>query len=157
MFLYDIFSPEFVKLDMDAVDKEDAFEELIDQLCQTIGSRVREDVLTALRLREAQMSTGILPGIGVPHGETSAIDRVYGVLGVSRRGIDYEALDGKPVYLLFMLMAPPRDAEKHLGMLQRLAELLQDPGFSADLTAQSTPQQVSAMIKKHEEILIALD
>jgi PTS system fructose-specific IIC component/PTS system nitrogen regulatory IIA component len=55
------------------------------------------------------------------------VDKVYGVLGVSKRGVDYDALDGEPVYLLFLMLAPQKESEKHLRLLKRLAEHFGQP------------------------------
>ncbi|MDR2079960.1 MAG: PTS sugar transporter subunit IIA [Treponema sp.] len=157
MFLYEIFSPEFIKVGLEAEDKEEAFEELVDHFCQGAKLNAREEILTAVREREAKMSTGIQKGIAIPHGKTNAVERVHGVLGVSKKGIDYDALDGQPVYLVFMMLAPQSDTEKHLRLLKRVAELLDNPQFYTDLVAQNDVQGAYRVIKKYEEILITLD
>jgi len=136
MLLRDVFPPQFIKVNLEAEDKDEAFEEMVDHFCQASNSRAREEILESLRLRETKMSTGIQKGIAIPHGKTNAVDAVRGVLGISRDGVDYDALDGEPVYLLFMLIAPDKDSEQHLRILQRLAELLGNPEFSQDLQAQ---------------------
>ncbi|MDR1506055.1 MAG: PTS sugar transporter subunit IIA [Treponema sp.] len=157
MLLSELFPPEFIKIGLEAEDKDEAFEELADAFCQASRLNIREDILEAVRERERKMSTGIQKGIAIPHGKTGAIDRVYGILGVSKRGIDYDALDGEPVYLLFMVVGPQSRAEKHLRILKRLAELLENPQFFTDLAAQNDSSQASAVIKKYENILTALD
>jgi PTS system fructose-specific IIC component/PTS system nitrogen regulatory IIA component len=157
MFLYDVFSPEFIKVGLEAEDKEEAFEELVNHFCQSAKSDAREEILNAVRERESKMSTGIQKGIAIPHGKTNAVDRVFGVLGISRKGIDYDALDGQPVYLVFMMLAPQSDTEKHLRLLKRVAELLDNPSFYTDLVAQNDAQGAYGVIKKYEDILIALD
>jgi PTS system fructose-specific IIC component/PTS system nitrogen regulatory IIA component len=155
MFLHDVFPAKFIKLDLEAEDKEEAFEEMVDHFCQVERSKAREEILEALREREAKMSTGIRKGIAVPHGKISAMDQVYGVLGISRKGIDYDALDGEPVYLLFMILAPPGDSERHLRILKRLAELLENPQFYMELLAQRDPQGAHGVICKYEDIFNA--
>lgn len=157
MFLNELFPPEFVKIGLEAEDKDEVFEELVDAFCHAAKLNVREEVLDALRERERKMSTGIQKGIAVPHGKTSAVDRVYAMLGISKRGIDYEALDGEPVYLLFMVLAPQSGTEKHLRVLKRLAELLDNPRFFTELAAQTDPVQASDIIKKYESILTAVN
>ena len=157
MLLRDVFPPQFIKVNMEAEDKDEAFEEMVDYFCQAAKSHAREEILEALRMREAKMSTGIQKGIAIPHGNTNAVDTVCGVLGISRNGIDYDALDGEPVYLLFMLIAPDKDSEKHLRILQRVAELLGNPQFSLDLQAQKDQQSAYKIICKYEDMLIALD
>ena len=157
MFLYDLFPPEFIKVDLEAEDKEEAFEELVDHFCQASHVNIREDILDALRKREAKMSTGIQKGIAIPHGKTSAVNSVRGVVGISKKGIDYDALDGEPVYLLFMMIAPPDEAEMQLRILKRLAELLENPRFVIELQAQSDAAGAYKVIQKYENILMALD
>jgi PTS system fructose-specific IIC component/PTS system nitrogen regulatory IIA component len=157
MFLHDVFPPQFIKVNLEAEDKDEAFEEMVDHFCQAAKSHAREEILEAIKAREAKMSTGIQKGIAVPHGNTNALDTVRGVLGISMNGIDYDALDGEPVYLLFMLIAPDKDSEKHLRILQRLAELLGNPQFSQDLQAQKDPQGAYKVICKYEDMLIAVD
>jgi PTS system fructose-specific IIC component/PTS system nitrogen regulatory IIA component len=157
MLLGELFPPEFIKIGLEAEDKDEAFEELADAFCHAARLKIREEVLDAVRERERKMSTGIQKGIAIPHGKTDAVDRVCGMLGISRKGIDYDALDGEPVYLLFMVLGPQSSTEKHLGVLKRLAELLQNPQFFTDLASQTDPVQAGVIIKKYENILTALD
>ncbi|MDR2158684.1 MAG: PTS sugar transporter subunit IIA [Treponema sp.] len=157
MFLYEVFPPELIKIGLEAEDKDEVFEELVDHFCQVKKSGAREEILEALREREAKMSTGIHKGIAIPHGKTNAIETLQGVLGISKKGIDYDALDGQSVYLLFMLMAPQKDSEKHLRLLKRLAGLLDNPQFYTDLVAQSDTQGANGVIKKYEDIFLAAE
>jgi PTS system fructose-specific IIC component/PTS system nitrogen regulatory IIA component len=157
MFLHEMFSPEFIKFDLEAEDKDEAFEELVDYFCQVEKTNAREEILEALHEREAKMSTGIHKGIAIPHGKTNAVEAMRGVLGISRKGIDYDALDGEPVYLLFMIVAPQKDSEKHLRILKRLAELLENPQFYIDLQTQKDSQGAYKVICKYEDVLTALD
>jgi len=157
MFLRDVFTPQLIKVNLEAEDKDEAFEEMVDHFCQVTKSHAREEILSSLKLREAKMSTGIQKGIAIPHGTTNAADTVRGVLGISQDGIDYDALDGEPVFLLFMLIAPEKDSEKHLRILQRLAELLGNPQFSQDLQTQRDQQGAYKIICKYEDMLFTAD
>jgi PTS system fructose-specific IIC component/PTS system nitrogen regulatory IIA component len=155
MFLYEAFPPELIKIELEAEDKDEAFEELVDYFCQIKKTSVREEILDALWERESKMSTGIKKGIAIPHGKTPAVETACGILGISKKGIDYDALDGQPVYLLFMLLAPEADSEEHLRVLKRLAELLNNPQFHTELQVQSDPQSANRIIKKYEDIYVA--
>lgn len=157
MLLHETFPPDLIKVGLEAQDKDEAFEELVDLFCQATGNGAREEILESVCNRESKMSTGIKKGIAIPHGKTNAVDRVYGVLGISKKGIDYEALDGEPVYLLFLMLAPQKDSEKHLRLLKRLAELLDNPQFYTDLVAQKDAASAHNVIRKYEDVLIALD
>jgi PTS system fructose-specific IIC component/PTS system nitrogen regulatory IIA component len=100
------------------------------------------------------MSTGIKKGIAIPHAKTNAVDRIYGILGISKKGIDYDALDGQNVYLFFMVIIPPDDSGIQIRLLKRLAELLNNPQFYTELVAQNDPQSANGVIRKYEDIYI---
>ena len=157
MFLYEMFPPKRIKIGLDADDKDEVFEEMTDLFCRVENSNMRQEILDAIHKRESKMSTGIHKGIAVPHGQTNVLQDMHGILGISRKGIDYDALDGQPVYILFMLLSPQKDAEMHLRLLKRLAGLLDNPQFYADLVAQTDSQGAYGVIKKYEEMFIASD
>ena len=157
MFLYEAFPPALIKVGLEADDKDEAFEEMVDRFCQVLKSDSREEILEALMERESKMSTGIHKGIAIPHGRTNAVKDVHGIVGISKKGIDYDALDGKPVYILFMLFAPLSDSGEYLRLLKRLAVLLDNSEFYAELLAQNDSQSANAIIRKYEDIYIALE
>ena len=153
MFLYDVFPPEFIKIGIEAENKDEVFEELVDYFCQTQKSDARREILDVVLLRESKMSTGIAKGLAIPHGITDAVKAIHGILGISKKGIDYDSLDGEPVNLVFMLLAPKTFTEKYLRLLMRLAELLEIPEFFRDLLAQKDSRSANQIIKKYENIL----
>ena len=153
MILQDVLLPEFIKVDMEAEDKDEAFEELVAYYCQADKSNAYDDILNALFNREAKMSTGVRKGIAVPHGKTGAVETLRGVLGISQKGIQYDSLDGEPVYLLFMIISPLEDSEKYLRLLKHLAELMEIPQFQVELQSQNDPQSAFKVIRKFEEML----
>ena len=158
MFLRDVFQPEFIKVNLESEDKDEVFEEMVDHFCHAGKTNAKRAViLEAIRKREAKMSTGIQKGIAIPHATSDAVDKVSGVLGVSRKGIDYDALDGEPVYLLFMVIAPPTDTEEHLRTLKHLAESLENPQFCDDLQSQKDSRGVYKIICNFEDTLTALE
>jgi nitrogen PTS system EIIA component len=155
MLLQDLFPPDRIKLNLESSDKDEAFEELVDVFVRSTGLDVREEALRAIRDREAKMSTGIKHGIAIPHGQTRAVEGTFGVLGISVKGIDYEALDGDPVYLLFLIVSPEKNTEEHLRLLKRLTILLDNPQFYQDLSQAQEPGAVSGMIRKYENMLMS--
>ena len=155
MLLYDVFSQDKIIIGLESENKDEVFEELIDKICQIYKNCNREELLMALWERENKMSTGIQKGIAIPHGKTSSLNGVCGVLGISKKGIDYDALDGQPVYIIFMLLAPKSDSEEHLRLLKRLAELLDNHEFYTDLLTQKDPRAANLIIKKYEDIYIS--
>jgi PTS system fructose-specific IIC component/PTS system nitrogen regulatory IIA component len=153
MLLQDVMLPRFIKVELEAEDKDEAFKELVAHYCQSYNPDAYDDILSAIQRREAKMSTGIHKGIAIPHGKTNAVKTLRGVLGISQKGVQYDALDGEPVYLLFMIISPLEDSEKYLRLLKHLAELMEIPRFQAELQAQNDPQDAYTVICKFEEML----
>jgi PTS system fructose-specific IIC component/PTS system nitrogen regulatory IIA component len=151
MLLSQVYRPALIKADLEARDKDEVFEEMVDLFCTTTKNPHREEILKSLHDREAKMSTGIEHGIAIPHGKTNAVDNMHGVLGISRSGIDYDSLDGKPVYLVMMILAPPVQAEQHLHLLQRMAEVLRNRDFYDEVMACSSSDEIWQVLKKYEE------
>jgi PTS system fructose-specific IIC component/PTS system nitrogen regulatory IIA component len=154
MFLKDIYQPKFIKINMEAEDKEEAFEELVNHFCGAAGIKDRQSILKAIWEREAKMSTGIKTGIAIPHGKINVADRICGALGISRKGIDYDALDGNPVHLVFLILTPEKDSETHLRLLKRLSALLDNSWFYTELAMSPSAKGAYETVKKYEDILV---
>ncbi|MCL2721472.1 MAG: PTS sugar transporter subunit IIA [Treponema sp.] len=155
MILQNVLLPQFIKVNLEADNKDQAFDELVAFYCNADKSKAYNEIHKAVVAREAKMSTGISKGIAVPHGRTNSVNSLRGVLGISQKGVDYDALDGEPVYLLFMLISPLDDSEKYLRLLQHLAKLMDVPQFQTELQAQTDPQEAYNIIKKYEEIFFS--
>ncbi len=107
---------------MKAKTKDEALQELIEPL--NLSEERKKVVLEALRKREAIGSTGIGHGIAIPHTRSVVLDSVSLVVGRSKEGVDFDALDGKPVHLFFLLVAPPNDpGTKYLITLGEVARM----------------------------------
>lgn len=85
-----------------------------------------EALCRTLEEREQLASTAIGDGIAIPHGKLDNIDRLVGVLGRSPTGLDFDSIDGKPTYIVFLLVAPTHSAGDHLQALARLSRLFRD-------------------------------
>ena len=142
MILEKVFSPETVILNLGSTDKDELFEEMVEAIVRIHPELDRAQALQALRERESKMSTGIMHGIAVPHGNCATARDVIGAIGISRAGIDYESLDKAPVNLVFLILCNPEQPEMHLSVLKELASVLQNPGFVADVMEKKTAQEV---------------
>ncbi len=157
MLLQELFVPARIKCHMEAEDKSEAFEELVDLLVTSYGLDCRDEILDAINRREAKMSTGIKRGIAIPHAKTSFTSGVIGVLGISDRGIDYESLDGEPVRMLFLLVSSEADAGTHLAVLKKIAVLVENPDFFRDACAAGDSEKAGKVLRGYEEILDSHD
>jgi len=157
ILLQDLFTPPRIKTNLEADDKDEVFEELVDLLVNQYRLECRDEILDAIRRREEKMSTGIKRGIAIPHAKTGLTKGIIGVIGVSPRGIDYEALDGEPVHLLFLLVSSEEDAGAHLAVLKKIALLVDSSSFYEEAIGAREPDALHRVLRKHEEILDAQD
>ncbi len=78
-------------------------------------------------------STGIGDGVAIPHGKLKGMENILCAFGRSKEGLDFDAVDGKPVHIFFLLLAPEDSASLHLKMLSRISKVLRDPSFRKNL------------------------
>ncbi len=149
MNLGDILSPEVVKTEMQATNRWEAIDELIDLLVAVgkIKSEHREAIVAVVKKRETSMSTGIGFGIGIPHASTDLISEVVGAFGRSKRGINFDALDNQPVNLVMLFLVPQGQFQKHLHTLAKIAKLLHRKEFRQALEAAPNTETVLQIIR----------
>ncbi|MBI4430548.1 MAG: PTS sugar transporter subunit IIA [Candidatus Omnitrophica bacterium] len=153
MTIKEILDPKAVKVDLEAMDKKGVLGELVDVLTEVHGTADKKTILRTLMDRENLGSTGIGQGIAIPHGKTESAKNLIAVFGISKKGVNFDALDGEPVYVFFLLLAPKEAAGPHLKALARISRLLRDSYFCKQLRAAKTAQQVHDMLLAEEEKL----
>lgn len=153
MVLGSVFSRDLIKVDLASEDKEEAFEELVDLYVSRNPSASRTKLLDALKSREDKLSTGIKSGFALPHAQTDQVESVSGLIGISPSGIDYDSLDGKPVYVIFMLFSSSEACALHLRALKRLSYLIDDPDFYRTIMSLKDPDSVYAAMCRYEDVL----
>jgi len=131
MDLEDFFGPKPIVIDLRAENRWEAIDELINHLVATrrIKPEHEDAIAAAVKKRESSMSTGIGFGIGIPHASTDLICEVVGAVGRSRKGIQFDALDGQLVTLVFLFLIPQGQFQKHLHTVAGLAKLLHREDF----------------------------
>jgi len=139
-----------IKLDMQSTEKEDALKELVELLAEVKDIGDKKVILKALVERESLGSTGIGQGIAIPHGKTDKLKEIVAVLGISRGGVNFEALDGEAVYLFFLLVAPKENPGPHLKALAQISRLLRDSFFCELIKRCQTAEEVYELIQKEE-------
>ncbi|MFT8362479.1 MAG: fructose-specific PTS transporter subunit EIIC [Sporolactobacillus sp.] len=142
MKITDLMIERAMVMDMQASSKEAAIDELIASLEK--NGRINDRVLFKQMIlkREAESSTGIGEGIAMPHAKTKAVNEATVIFGRSKKGVDYEALDGKPSHLFFMIAAPEGAANTHLQTLAALSRLLIDQEFVDQVKNAATAADV---------------
>lgn len=152
MLLTDLLSPQRIRIPLVSDTKADLLRELVDLAIAGVEVKDSEDVLRAVQDREEVLSTGIGSGVAIPHGKSSSVQELVLAAGVARDGVDFEALDGQPVQLFFLLVGPDSSAGQHVKALSRISRLLRRDTFRERLVAASDPQEFYAILSEAESL-----
>lgn len=152
MKIADFLHDRAVSADLKAVDKVGVVKELVGLLVGA-GCIRRDDQQTlveTLLSREELGSTGIGQGVGIPHGKSDAVKELIAAFGRSVAGVDFDSLDGEPVHLFFLLVAPTASAGPHLKALARISRLLKDKYFREALKSAKDDKEIVCIIKEED-------
>jgi len=153
MKIMDFLCEDAVTVDMRSVDKNEAIKELVDQLI-VAGELEKKDkakVVELLVAREALGSTAIGHNVGIPHAKTDCVEDLVAAFGLSRKGVDFDSLDGEPVYLFFLLLAPQDSAGPHLKALARISRLIKDKYFRDLLRQAKGSEDIVGIIEGEDD------
>lgn len=151
MDLGDILTKEQIITDLQATDRWQAIDELINNLVATgrIKAEHHDAIAAVVKKRESSMSTGIGFGIGIPHASTDLIYEVVGSLGRSKKGVNFDALDNQPVNLVMLFLVPQGQFQKHLHTLANIAKLLHKAEFRQALEQAPDSEAMLKIIREH--------
>lgn len=151
MRITDLLKKDTIIMDLSAADKASVIDELVAKLDQAGRLNDRAAYKEAILAREAQSTTGVGEGIAIPHAKTAAVKTPAVAFGRAKNGIDYEALDGQPSNLFFMIAAPDGANEAHLETLSSLSGFLMDPAFRDVLLNARTEQDIIDAFESRED------
>ena len=153
MQIMDFLSKKAILMDIKSSKKEDVIKELVDALVNAgeIEKRHRNKLIDALMVREALGSTAIGQGIAIPHAKCDCVDNLVAAFGLSKKGIDFDSLDGELAYIFFLLVAPQDSAGPHLKALARISRLLKDKYFRDTLRGCEDEKSVIKVIAQEDE------
>src|SRR5579859_7077518 len=151
MNLGDILGPDNILPELQAANRWEAIEELINNLVTSgkIKPEHRDAIAAVVKKRETSMSTGIGFGIGIPHASTDLIYEVVGALGRSKPGVNFDALDNQPVKLVMLFLVPQGQFQKHLHTLANIAKLLHKADFRLALEQAPDAEAMLNIIKEY--------
>jgi fructose-specific phosphotransferase system IIA component len=153
MRLIDILKPENIKVPLEAHTKTEAISELVSLLAKNGSVTDAKKVLDAVLERESTRTTGIGNGLAIPHGKCTGTKDLVMAIGKAGTPIDFQAIDGRPVTLIWLLTSPPDKTGPHIHALARISRLMTIDKFRAALTAAQTADEVYNAIMKQEESL----
>jgi PTS system nitrogen regulatory IIA component len=150
MKILEVLPKEAIIANLKAKDKKGILEELVMPITQTTNLN-REDLVRVLMERERLGTTGIGGGIGIPHGKLKELDSLILGFGLSRRGVDFESMDGRPTHIFFLLLTPENSTNLHLRVLARISKILKHEPFKERLLNAADSDEIYAVIQDEDD------
>lgn len=132
-------------------EKDDVINKLIDSLSDQIDADILRNIRTAVFEREAIMSTGVGKGLAIPHGKCKGLKKTFAAFALLKEPIDYDAIDGNPVSMVFLLVGPESQNSTHIKMLSRISRLMNNNEFRQQLLDSQSPDDVQRLFEHEEE------
>jgi len=151
MKLSELIDEDYILPELKAKDKKGVLEELVDALVRRKPSIDKKTLVKVLLERERLGSTGIGDGVAIPHGKFHGITQPIISFGRSRKGLDFESMDGEPVFLFFLLVAPENSASIHLKALAKIAKILKNSAFRKALMEAPSKKELYQTIIQNDE------
>ncbi|MDX1637171.1 MAG: PTS sugar transporter subunit IIA [Balneolaceae bacterium] len=152
MKIVSLLQSEHVIPNLEAKDKLEVLNKLVDTLRTKVGEQEFEAIRDAVLEREKIMSTGVGKGLAIPHGKAEGINDNYASFAILRDPIDYDAVDGQPVKLVFLLVGPQSSNNMHIKMLSRISRLMNNSDFRDRLTACETGDEIIEVFEEEEKV-----
>jgi mannitol/fructose-specific phosphotransferase system IIA component (Ntr-type) len=150
VLLSQMLTPDRVRVPLRSTTKDELLDELVDVLCTAGDVRNPEPVLGAVRERERVLSTGVGSGVAIPHGKSNAVPGLAMAAGVTAAPVDFDALDGDPVRLFFLLVGPDSAAADHVKALSRISRLVRREAFRDRLAGARSAEEFVAIVAEAE-------
>jgi PTS system nitrogen regulatory IIA component len=153
MKIIDMLKTDYILEELKSGNKRDVLKELVGSFMKIHQKLDSEATLNVLFEREKLGSTGIGEGIAIPHGKITGLDQLILSFGRSAVGIDFDAMDGKPVHLFFLLIAPENSAGQHLKTLAKISKMLKDGVFKTKLMAAKSKDELYKIIANQDDLI----
>ncbi|MCC6423614.1 MAG: PTS sugar transporter subunit IIA [Phycisphaerales bacterium] len=153
MRLIEILKPQDIKVPLQATQKTEAITELVNLLAANGQLLDAKKVLDSVLDREATRTTGIGNGLAIPHGKSNGTANLVMAIGKAATPIDFQAIDGRPVTLIWLLSSPPDKTGPHIHALARISRLMTIDKFRQQLSSAANSQEVFDIISQQENAL----
>lgn len=150
MKILDVLQREAILDDLKSQTKKGIIEELVVPVAR-IARVNQEELVRVLMERERLGSTGIGGGIGIPHGKLKDLDSLVLGFGLSRKGADFESIDGQPTHIFFILVTPENSTGLHLKLLARISRVLKNDPLKDRLMHAADADEIFSIIEEDDE------
>jgi len=148
--LEDIIDQDLILILDTVEDKTTLFKKMVDT---TLGKGLvmtREPILHEIEKREELESTGVIEGVAIPHARTEAVKDLLMVIAIIKEGMDFQSLDGKPVHIVFLIVAPEEARRKYIQVLARISRMCRQDDFRQKLRNAESPEAVYQLIEEFD-------
>jgi mannitol/fructose-specific phosphotransferase system IIA component (Ntr-type) len=157
MKLSELIVADAVIPSLESQERDEVIKELMDGLIAAGGAdaALRDDLVRKVLDREKMSSTGFGRGVAVPHVKHPSLERLVAAVGLSEKGVDFNALDKQPVYSIFLLLSPEDRPEEHLQAMETIFKNLRKDTFRRFLRQASTTEEVMTLLAEADDQLLA--
>ncbi|MDP2652631.1 MAG: PTS sugar transporter subunit IIA [Candidatus Omnitrophota bacterium] len=152
MKISEFLNSKAISSDLQSTTKKEVIEEMVGLLIDSgaVEKKIKAKLIDILMAREALGSTAIGQGIAIPHGKCEHVSKLTAALGVTKKGVNFDSLDGEPAYIFFLLIAPIDSAGPHLKALARISRLLKDKYFRDNLRTAKDEKMILKLISQED-------
>ena len=156
MKLSELVVEQAVVAELAGQERDDVIAELVDAVIASgkIDASLRDHLIGRVLDREKMSSTGFGRGVAVPHVKHPSIDQLVATVGLSHKGVDFNALDKQPVYSIFLLLSPEGRPEEHLQAMETIFKNLRKDTFRRFLRQSNSPEHVMNLLKEADDQLL---
>lgn len=151
MHIVSLLNEQTVLPDLKASNKKEALDELISSLSEQVDEQERKAIRKAVFEREKIMSTGVGKGLAIPHGKADDISDNYAAFALLSEAIEYDAIDGEPVNMIFLLVGPQSSNRFHIKMLSRISRLMNNNTFREKLANSLSAEEIIEIFSEEEK------
>ncbi|MEE2907315.1 MAG: PTS sugar transporter subunit IIA [Planctomycetota bacterium] len=150
MKLLEIIVTDAIEPNLEASSRDDAISTLVDRLIEAkaVKMDLRDEFIKSIIKREKRGSTGFGHGVAVPHVKHADIEKLVAAIGVSKEGIDFNALDGNPVHSIFLIISPDQKPEEHLEAMEAVFSNLSQDTFRRFLLQATSVEEVTTLLEE---------
>lgn len=150
-FLYELLNEELINPSIKSKSKNDVLEELSDMLINNGIIRDKDQLLEKLKEREKLETTGVGHEIAIPHARTESVDGLALCFAISKEGIDFDSLDGKPVNIFFLIVSNEENKNRYIQLLARISRICRKDTFREKVLTAQTSKEILAIFKEEEK------
>lgn len=151
MKLFELLTPDTVLTKTNCSSKNELLDTMINLLSPKVDATQLETVRSAVKERESIMSTGVGKGLAIPHAKVGGLQQNLAAFALIQEGVEYESIDGLPVYLVFLIVGPAAQNSEHIKLLSRISRLMNNDDFRITLQQCNSSAEIIEAFKQEEQ------